>query len=121
MGRRLGQHSDAGLGDNGHVHLTLLRRQEDRAAVDGLNCQRKARFFLDVSGESFVIFVRCPFFPHIERVHQGVQQIVPTALRDFFRYQKCFPVDSPALGERGRSGPENNGSLMVVIVASSQV
>ena len=49
-----------------------------------------------------------------------MQQIVPTALRDFFCYQKCF-LYILVLAERNRSRPENSGSLLAAIVGSPLV
>ena len=72
--------------------LILLRRKEDNVSVDGLNRQRKAGLFLDVSGKLLVVFVRRSFLPHIERVHQGVDQFKSVGSPQFPSLQEAFPA-----------------------------
>src|SRR6266851_79546 len=74
--------------------LILLRWKEDNVSVDRLYCQRETSLFLDVSGESFKIFVPGPFLPDIERVHECVKQLISTALGNFLRNPACFPGHS---------------------------
>ncbi len=52
--------------------LILLRRKEHDVAIDGLDCERKARPFFNLVGKLLEVLVGCSFSPNIERINQCV-------------------------------------------------
>jgi hypothetical protein len=64
--------------------LILLRRKEHDVAIDGLDCEWKARPFFNLVGKLLEVLVGCSFSPNIERINQCVYKLKSPALGQFF-------------------------------------
>ena len=76
----------------GHICI-LLRGKKNNIAIYGLNREREPRFCFDFVGQPLEVFACRPFFPNVEGVHQGMDELKPIVFRNLLRDKKGFARD----------------------------